>query len=89
MEPHPAIGAAERYSWTVHLANSEVFPKPVALSRDLRAQLDAFAKREAVDQWGWFVQFTHTVSEHDFGLLTAWGEGTDATLRTGKTRQLR
>lgn len=67
----PLIRARVKYSWAVNLDSVSVYPnKPLPLTSDVRAQLDAFKGREASTMWSWFVQATRRISEHDFQILT-------------------
>jgi hypothetical protein len=43
---------------------------PVSLNRKKLARLDAFGGRGPIRTWGWFVTGTHSLTEHDFGILT-------------------
>lgn len=65
------IPDAEKYPWAFHVTNVRYFfDAPVVIDAPLRAQLKAFQGREPSQSWGWFVQATHAVTEHDFLLLT-------------------
>lgn len=62
---------AERYPWAFHVTNVRYFfDAPVVIDAPLRAQLEVFQGREPSQSWGWFVQTTRSVTEHDFLLLT-------------------
>ena len=43
---------------------------PILLNHMKLVQLDAFGRRGPIYIWGWFVTGTHSLTEHDFGLLT-------------------
>jgi hypothetical protein len=46
------------------------FDSPVLLNHIRLVQLDAFERRGPIRNWGWFVTATHSVTEHDFEVLT-------------------
>jgi hypothetical protein len=62
---------AEKYPWSFRVTNVRYFfGVPVVIDAPLRAQLEAFQGCEPSQSWAWFVQATHSVTEHDFLLLT-------------------
>jgi len=62
---------AESYPWTFDLGDVIFYEDdPVAITADVRAQLDAFADRDISKNWGWFVTATSELTEHDFKILT-------------------
>lgn len=61
----------EKYSYVFELDSVSIYTeKPVVLSAELRAKLDAFQGRDPSKRWGWFVQGTGRITKHDFMLLT-------------------
>jgi hypothetical protein len=64
------IGDPIRFPWVASLRDVRMFERPVLLTRDLRKELDAFSARDPDELWSWFVQFAHSVSAHDFLMLT-------------------
>jgi hypothetical protein len=69
-KPHPTLRHSEKYPWTFHLDSVAMYPEaPVVINADMRSQLDAFRERDPNYSWGWFVQTTHKLTEHDFNIL--------------------
>ena len=61
----------EEYTWIVRLENVEIYANnPTLFSADVIGKLNAFEGRAYIGNWNWFVQATHKVSRHDFGVLT-------------------
>jgi hypothetical protein len=62
---------AENYPWAFDVRNVRYFfDEPVIIDAELRAKLERFQGRDPQSAWGWFVQGTRKVSEHDFRILT-------------------
>lgn len=62
---------AERYPWVFRLENVNMYlDQPVAIEAELRQRMDAFRDKTPDQPWGFFVQCTRKVTEHDFNLLT-------------------
>jgi hypothetical protein len=60
----------EQFPWAYRIRDYEIFiDKPIVISLHLRTTLDAFYGKNP-SRWAWFVQSAHSVSEHDFKLLT-------------------
>jgi hypothetical protein len=60
----------------LHLTDVRWFEDdPVALTRDLRAQLSAFEGRDLDKGWAWFVQGTSKVTARDFERMTQTSKG--------------
>ena len=60
----------EQFRWAFRIRDYKMFlDKPIVISHDLRAILEAFSGK-SLTRWAWFVQSAHSVSEHDFNLLT-------------------
>lgn len=59
---HPGI-------YKVSLVNIRWLTTPVGLSAEVRASLDAFHGKDPRRPWGWFVQSTSRITEHDFRIL--------------------
>ena len=65
------IPDAEKYPWSFQVTHVRYFfEAPVVIDAQLRTQLKAFQGLEPNQSWGWFVQTTRSVTEHDFLLLT-------------------
>lgn len=61
----------DKYTWIFKLIQSRFFfDKPVILDSKLRASLDSFLDKRSDDNWGWFVRSAHSITRHDFLLLT-------------------
>lgn len=68
---HNAVRHPDKYEWIFGVSNPTVyFDRPRQLTKELRAQLDAFKGRDPARSWAWFVQSTGRLTERDFGLLT-------------------
>ncbi len=66
LQRHP-----EAYPWTFDIAHQAIYEdNPVAITAEVRSQLDAFANSDVNRNWGWFVTPTRNLSEHDFKILT-------------------
>ena len=69
-ELRPAPDIPEEYPWVFSLANAHYFfERPVVLTADLCAKLDA-CKKSGPTNWNWIVSFTKNLTAHDFGVLT-------------------
>jgi hypothetical protein len=67
----PYVRHAERFPWAFQAKNPRYFfDKPIVIDAALRTQLDALKDREPSGSWGWFVQASRLITEHDFHLLT-------------------
>jgi|GEM_PF-2075114 len=61
----------KEYPWWCYVKRPHLYlNKPVEIDASLRLKLDEFMKRDHKKNWGWFVQVTRTISQHDFRLLT-------------------
>ena len=70
-QPHPSVRNPERYPWVFQLGDAYVYTDtPTVIDAELRSQLDAFRDRDPNGPWAWFVQATHSLSQHDFETLT-------------------
>lgn len=70
-EINPKVRATEKYPWIFDLTKQKLYlDNPVELDRSIRKQLEALNKRGPDAQWGWFVQATRRISQHDFHVLT-------------------
>lgn len=68
---HPKVSQPEKYPWIFQVGDSRLYlDDPVVIDADMRGKLDAFRERDPSKPWGWFVQATRKISEHDFNLLT-------------------
>jgi len=57
--------------WSFRLAEVKLYlSEPVVIDRDRRRELDAYRGRPIDENWGWFVQATRKITEHDFRVLT-------------------
>jgi hypothetical protein len=64
-------GVPREYSWAFRLDKIQSYTDdPTHLDLALRQQLDAFRGKDLAKRWGWFVQTTRKITEHDFDLLT-------------------
>lgn len=70
--PGPTPFSADVYR--VPLTSIHWLPGPVVLDAALRAKLDAFKSKDATKPWGWLIQTTNNLSEHDFQLMTGTAE---------------
>ena len=69
--PRPDGTTVDEYPWVSLVKDAQLYvDTPVAIDAKLRQQLDAFKGRNPDKGWAWFVQSTHKVSPHDFGVLT-------------------
>jgi hypothetical protein len=61
----------EKYQWIFRLSQAKLYlDQPVVIDAAIRGELDAFQGKDPNGPWAWFVQATHTLSKHDFDLLT-------------------
>jgi hypothetical protein len=61
----------DEYSWVFNLENTHLYlDRPVALSSDIRRNMDAFKERRPEARWSWIVQTTRRLTKHDFDILT-------------------
>lgn len=68
---HPKLRFPDKHPWVFKLEQPRLYlDTPVVLDAKMRAKLDAFNGRDPEKGWAWFVQFTKTISQHDFKLLT-------------------
>lgn len=57
----------DKFPWAFRLRSARMyFDDPVIIDAERRAQLDAFAQKDPLKHWAWFVQGTHQLSEKDF-----------------------
>lgn len=71
----PGVRHPERFPWAFRVGKPRYFfDTPVVIDPALRARLDAFAGRDPVGPWAWFVQGTRVISAHDFAILTGVGD---------------
>jgi hypothetical protein len=72
--PEPSdqpIRDTRRFPWVIRVREVRYFfDHAVALVPDRRARLDAFRGTDVSESWGWFVQTTRVITEHDFNLLS-------------------
>ena len=67
---HPKVRDSEKYPWTFKVGDAKIYlNNPNFIDTDIRSQLDAFLGRDPNKPWGWFVQATRKISEHDFNIL--------------------
>lgn len=68
---HDWIPHAERFPWVFNLEDVQLYlPHPIRLELTTRKQLEAFKGRENEENFGWFVQSTHRISQNDYAVLT-------------------
>jgi EVE domain len=59
------------YSWVFNLENTRLYlDRPIAISSDIRRNMDAFKKKRPGAHWAWIVQTTRRLTKHDFDVLT-------------------
>jgi uncharacterized protein with ParB-like and HNH nuclease domain len=63
------IKGFESFINVFEIKNLNIFEKPIKLDEDIRKKLDAF-ETSSLKNWGWFVTNCHTITEHDFKILT-------------------
>jgi hypothetical protein len=69
-KPHPKVRDSEKYPWTFKVSDVKIYmDNPKIIDTDIRSKLDAFQSRDPNKPWGWFVQATRKISEHDFNIL--------------------
>jgi hypothetical protein len=69
---HKKARHPEKYPYIFTLKKPRSYAdSPVVIDQALRAQLEAFAGRDASKSWSWFVQGTRQLSEQDFARLTS------------------
>jgi hypothetical protein len=67
----PYVRDPEKFPWAFQVKNARYFfDQPVVIDAALRSHLDAFKGRDPEGPWGWMVQGTRKVTEHDFHVLT-------------------
>jgi hypothetical protein len=67
---HPRVRHSEQYPWVFRVKNVHLYlENPIVIDAALRGKLDAFKKSDPNKAWGWFVQATRKISEHDFKIL--------------------
>lgn len=69
-KPLDVVKKPEKYRWSFRLKDVAYIDPPVVIDAAMRAQLDAFAGRDPVKAWAWFVQTLTAMNEHDYLLLT-------------------
>jgi hypothetical protein len=68
---HPLVKHSEKYPYVFEVDAVSIYTeKPVVLSAELRAKLNAFQGRDLSKPWAWLVLGTQRVTKHDFMLLT-------------------
>ena len=65
----PGPDAPSENVFKIPLSNVQWLSAPVVIDSALRPQLDAFRDKDLSGPWGWFIQSTGRVTEHDFQLL--------------------
>lgn len=72
INPLPALTRdPDEYPWTVDLDDVSIYEEaPVAMTREVRAQLDICKDADLDAPWGWLVTPTRQLTEHDFRVLT-------------------
>jgi PLD-like domain len=64
----------KEYPWVCSVTEPCLYlNQPMEIDAALRQKLDAFKDRDRRNNWGWFVQVTRELSQHDFMLLTQSG----------------
>lgn len=70
-KPDDRVLHSEDYPYTFRVQDQELYAEgPVVIDVHARERLDAFAGRDPDKPWGWFVQATRKITEHDFQMLT-------------------
>jgi hypothetical protein len=70
-KPHPRVRQSDKFPWVFRLRSATLYlDEPTVIDATLRTQLDAFAEKDPDSPWAWFVQSTHTLTQHDFHILT-------------------
>ena len=69
-ESWPGRTAWSANTYALPLRDIEWLPQPIQITRELRQSLDAFEGRASSARWGWLVQGTSGLTEHDFHILT-------------------
>lgn len=70
-ETHPAVRNPDKYPWLFRVDSPCLYTDdPVALSPQVRSQMNAFCGRDPNGPWAWLVQGTKRVDRHDFDLIT-------------------
>lgn len=60
-----------KHCWTFDITDLRVYENsPVAITAEIRAQLDAFGEAGPPANWAWLVQSTSKLTEHDYRILT-------------------
>lgn len=68
---HPKVRHSDKYPWIFGVGQAKLYlDNPVVMDAEVRAQLEAFEKRDLNKSWGWFVQATRRISRNDFNVLT-------------------
>ncbi len=65
----PGSDAHSEDVFKVPLSDIQWLAAPAVIDSDLRPRLDAFRDKDLSRPWGWFIQSTGRVTEHDFQLL--------------------
>jgi len=61
----------DKFPWSFKVRNVRYFfDDPVVIDASVRSRLDRFADKDPQGAWGWFVQGTRRISQHDFRILT-------------------
>jgi len=72
----PEVRDTEKYNWVFSLKKPQLYiNKPIIIDMASRGRLDEFRDRDLNKSWGWFVQATRRITEHDFRVLTRQIEG--------------
>jgi hypothetical protein len=70
-EINPNVKTPEKYHWIFDIGSPVLYlNNPVVIDAELRSKLDEFENREPNKPWGWFVQSTREITQHDFEILT-------------------
>jgi len=75
-EEHPGGDAWHEGIFKVPLREIQWLSDPIRIDAELRGQLDGFEGRDPTRPWGWFVQSTNHLTEHDFRLVIGEGGST-------------
>ena len=63
------IRNSDLYPWVFDLTDCNIYVNtPIVIDKNIRSQLKAFNGRD-MNNWGWFVQYTHEIDQDDFKQL--------------------
>ncbi|MDE2639510.1 MAG: type I restriction enzyme HsdR N-terminal domain-containing protein [Chloroflexota bacterium] len=69
-EGWPGPNAWNPNIYALPIRDLQWLPQPIPITLALRSRLDAFENKQPDGKWGWLVQTTSRLTEHDFNLLT-------------------